>query len=131
MKFNKRFYKNQDLGKGKRPNEQSFNKKEKGFSKVKKVECFNCGGVRHYSQDCPSPKDIKKFMQATMSDSNFEESVSTTSKDARYNPNDMLAFVASMELVNDIDCDSNSDDDEFTDEEMAEFFIILLLSMKN
>ena len=56
MKFNKRFYKNQDLGKGKRPNEQSFNKKEKGSTKGKKVECFNCGSVRHY----PSHKNIKK-----------------------------------------------------------------------
>ncbi|KAL6343098.1 hypothetical protein AAG906_018934 [Vitis piasezkii] len=51
-------------------------------------------------------------------DSN-SESASTISKDARYDLNDMLAFVASIELVNNSDCDS--DDDEFTDEQRTEF----------
>ena len=45
MKFNKRFYKNQESGKGKRHNEQSSNAKRKGSSKGKKFECFNCGGL--------------------------------------------------------------------------------------
>ena len=38
MKFNIRFYKNQESGKGKRPNEQSSNEKGKGFFKGKKFE---------------------------------------------------------------------------------------------
>ena len=61
MKFNKRFYKNQESRKRKRLNEQSSNEKEKGSSKDKKVECFNCGGLRHYAHDCRSPKDIKSL----------------------------------------------------------------------
>ena len=48
MKFNKMFYKNQESGKWKRPNEQSSNEKRKGFSKGKKVECFNRGGGTLY-----------------------------------------------------------------------------------
>ena len=64
MRFNKSLYKNQEFGNGKRPNEQLFNDKGKGSSKGKKVECFNCGGLAHYSQECPSLKNIKKSMQA-------------------------------------------------------------------
>ena len=37
-------------------------------------------------------------MHATWSDINFEESASGASKDARYDPNDFLAFIVSMEL---------------------------------
>ena len=37
MKFNKSFYKNQESGKGKRPNEQSSKEKDKGSSKGKKL----------------------------------------------------------------------------------------------
>ena len=99
----------------------------KGSFKGNKVECFNCRGVGHYSQDCPSPNDIKNSMQATWSDSNSVESASIISKDARYDLNDMLAFVASMEPVNNSDCDS--DDDEFTDEQ-REFLDNHFLSMK-
>ena len=62
MNLNKRFYKNQESRKGKSPNEQSSNEKGKGSSKGKKVECFNYRGLGHYAQDCPNPKDIKKFM---------------------------------------------------------------------
>ena len=68
-------------------------------------------------------------MQVTWSDSNYEESVSTTFEDPRYNPNDLLAFIASMESMRDSDCDCDSDDDEFTNEHRLGFFIILLLSM--
>ena len=108
MKFNKRFYKS--------PNEQSSNDKEKGSSKGKKIECYNCEGMGHYANDCPSPKDIKNSMQATWSDTNSKESASTTSEDARYDANDFLAFVAFVESVNDSDSD-----DELTDEQRVEF----------
>ena len=70
MKFNKRFNKNQEFGKGKRPNEQSSNKKGKGSSKGKNIECFNCKGLGHYAQVCLSPKNIKNSMQVTWSDLN-------------------------------------------------------------
>ncbi|KAL6348133.1 hypothetical protein AAG906_039581 [Vitis piasezkii] len=53
-------------------------------------------------------------------DIDFEESTSTAFKDARYNPNDCLAFIASVEFVHDNDYDSDRDD-EFTDEQKAEF----------
>ena len=58
MRFNKRLYQNQESGKGKRPNEQLSNEKGKGFSKGKKVKCFNYGSMGHYSQECPRPKNI-------------------------------------------------------------------------
>ena len=60
-------------------------------------------------------------MQATWSNTNSEESASTTSEDARYDPNDLLAFIAFMELVHD------SDDDEFTDEQRVEFLSNLVV----
>ena len=75
----------------------------------------------HYAYDCPSSKDIKKSIQATWSDTNSEESATTTSQDARYDPNDLLAFIASVESVHDSNCDSDSNDNEFTDERRAEF----------
>ena len=68
----------------------SSNDKGKGSFKGKKIECFNCGVLGHDANDCPSPKDIKKFKQATWSDTNSKESASTISEDARYNPNDLL-----------------------------------------
>ena len=43
MKFNIKFYKNQEFGKGKRF-EQSSKENIKGSSKSKKIECFNYGG---------------------------------------------------------------------------------------
>ena len=70
----------------------------------------------HYAYDCPSSKDIKKSIQATWSDTNSEESATTTSQDARYDPNDLLAFIASVEFVHDSDYDCDSHDDEFIDE---------------
>ena len=124
MKFNKRFYKNQDSGKRKRSNEKIpkkyLNDKVKGSSKGKKFECFNYGGLGHYTNDYPSPKDIKKSMHATWSGTNSEKRASTTSKDERYDPNDFLTFIASTEYVNDNDCDSDNDD-EFIDEQRVEF----------
>ena len=50
------------------------------------------------------------------------ESASIVSKEARYDPNDFLAFIASMESEHDSDYDSDSDsdsDDEFTDDQRA------------
>ncbi|RVW88755.1 hypothetical protein CK203_034703 [Vitis vinifera] len=64
---------------------------------------------------------FKSLMKATWSDTNSEESATTTSQDARYDPNDLLAFIASVESVHDSNCDSDSDDNEFTDERRAEF----------
>ncbi|KAL6350146.1 hypothetical protein AAG906_004084 [Vitis piasezkii] len=109
--------KNQESRKGKSPNEQSSNEKGKGSSKGKKVECFNYGGLGHYAQDCPNPKDIKKFI------------VLTTSKDVRYDLDDLLAFIASIESMNDTNCDSDndSDDDEFIDEQRAKFLSNLIV----
>ena len=50
--------------------EKSSKEKDKGYFKGKKIECFNCEGLRHVSSDCPSPKDINKSMQATWSNTN-------------------------------------------------------------
>ena len=58
MKLNKRFNKNQDSGKGKR-SDRYFEENDKGFSKGKEVECFNYGGLKHLSTDCPSPRILK------------------------------------------------------------------------
>ena len=84
------------------------------------MNAFNYEGLGYYANDCPSPKDIKKSMQITCSDIDFEESASTTFKDARYNPNDCLAFIAFVESVHDSDYDSDCDD-EFTNEQKVEF----------
>ena len=54
-------------------------------------------------------------MQATWSDLDSEKSASIASEDARYNPNDMLAFVVSMD-------DSNSDSDYELNSYRVEFF---------
>ena len=66
-------------------------------------------------------------MQATWSDLDSKESVSTSSKNARYNPNDLLAFIASIESLHGSNCDGDSDDDEFTDEEMVKFLSNLVV----
>ena len=54
-------------------------------------------------------------MQGTWSDTNFEEIASTTSEDAKYDHNDFLVFVTSVEFVHDNEWDSNNDD-EFTND---------------
>ena len=59
-------------------------------------------------------------MQATWSDTDYEESDSTTSEDERYDHNDFLAFVAFVESMHDIQCDSDSDDG-FTNDQKAPF----------
>lgn len=41
----------------------------------KKIECFNCGGLGHFFIHFPSPKDIKKSMQTTWSDTNSKKKV--------------------------------------------------------
>ena len=53
-----------------------------------------------------------------------KDGVVTISEYARYDPNDMLSFVASIEHENNSYCDSDSDinDGEFTDEQRAKFF---------
>ena len=126
MKFNKRFYKNQESRKGKRPNEQSSKENDKGSSKCKKVECFNCRSLRHFATNCPSPKDIKKSMQATWSDTNSEENASTTFEITKYDQNNILTFIASVEYVHDSDCDSDSDD-KFTNDQNDEFLSNLIV----
>ena len=70
-------------------------------------------------------------MQATWSDTNFEENDSTTSEDAKYNPNDFLAFIAFMGSMHDNECDSDSDDEFINNQKAVFFFLILLLSIKN
>ena len=65
-------------------------------------------------------------MQATWSDIDFEESASTTSEDASYDPNDLLAFIAFVKFMNDTNCDNDSDDD-FTDEQKFEFLSNLVV----
>ena len=91
-----------------------MNDKGKGSSKGKKICCFNYGGLGHFANDCPSPKDIKMSIQETWSDTDFEDSVSTTSEEEMYDLNDFLSFIAFVEFVYDSDCDS---DDEFIDEQ--------------
>ena len=41
----------------------------------------------------------KKYMHVTWSDIDSKESASIASKDAKYDPNDLLAFIASMEYT--------------------------------
>ena len=125
MKLYKRLYKNQESRKWKGPNEQSSNEKRKGSSKGEKVECFNYGILGHYAQDCPILKYAKKSMQVTWSDIDSEESASIASENARYDPNDLLAFIASKESGHDSDCDS--DDDEFIDEQRVELLSNLVV----
>ena len=47
-----------------------------------------------------------------------------------YDYNDMLTFIESMDPMNDTDCDSDSDDNEFTDEQRVEFLDNLVVEYK-
>ena len=69
-------------------------------------------------------------MQATWSDIDSEESGSTTSNDARYDPNDFLTFIASMESMHDSDCDCDSDD-VFIDDKKSTFLNNVIVEHKN
>ena len=48
---------------------------------------FNCGSLGHIFVDYPRLKEIKKSMQTTWSDIDFEESGFITFEDARYDQN--------------------------------------------
>ena len=61
MRINRKSNKNQNFGKVKQTH-RSSKENDKGFSKGKNIECFNCGGLRNLTIDCLSPKDIKKSM---------------------------------------------------------------------
>lgn len=50
MKFYKKINRKQNSRNGKRV-ENNFKEIDKGFSKGKKIECFNCGGVGHLSSN--------------------------------------------------------------------------------
>ena len=115
MKFYRRANRKQDSRKGKK-SKKIFKEKDKRFSKGKKINCFNCGGLGHISSDCLSPKDIKKSMLAAQSDIDSNLSDSIASKDTRYDQSDFLAFVASIDSMHDSESDC-----EFNDEENAEF----------
>ena len=125
MKFNKKFFKNWESGKWKRPNDKTSKEKDKGFSKGKKVECFNYGGLRHFAIDSSRPKDIKDSIQATWSDTDYEESGSRTSEDAWYDHTGFLAFVAFVESVLDSDYDRYSENECTNDKKKLIFWIIL------
>ena len=62
-------------------------------------------------------------MQATWSNTNSEENASTTFKDTRYNPIDLLTLIASVEFMHESDCDSDS----FTNEQRVEFLSNLIV----
>ena len=64
-------------------------------------------------------------MQTTWNDTNFEESVATTSKDAGYDPNDFLAFISTMKFVHDSDSD-----DKFTYEQKVGFLSNLVVKLE-
>ena len=66
-------------------------------------------------------------MQATWSDIDSKESGFITSKEEGYDPNDLLAFIASVESMH----DSDSDDEFINDQKIEIFLIILSLIMKN
>ena len=68
-------------------------------------------------------------MQATWSDTDFEENDFTTFGDVRYDPNDFVAFIANVESMHDSQCDSDSDD-EFINNQKAVFFFNLIIEHK-
>ena len=70
MKFNKKFYKNKESRKRKNKQmpQKSSNDEGKSSFKGKKIERYNCRGLGHCANDCPSLKDAKKSMQTIWSD---------------------------------------------------------------
>lgn len=69
-------------------------------------------------------------MQATWSERDYEESYSTTSKDVRYDQNDFLAFVASIDSMHDSDCYSDSEC-EYNDGQNTAFLNNLVVEYEN
>lgn len=76
------------------------------------IECFNCGGLRHVSSNCSSPKDIKKLMQATWSDTKSNEKDPLTPRDHKYDRQDYFPFIASIGFDRDVCSDCNSDSND-------------------
>ena len=96
----------------------SLKKKTKDYLKAKRLS-VNFGGLGRLSTIYLSLKDLKKSMQATWSNTDSGVSDSTTSKDARYEHNDFLALIASVNF-------EHETDNEF----MLVFLRILLLNIK-
>lgn len=69
-------------------------------------------------------------MQATWSERDYEESYSMTSKDVRYDQNDFLAFVASIDSMHDSDCYSDSECD-YNDGQNTAFLNNLVVEYEN
>ncbi|RVW32374.1 Retrovirus-related Pol polyprotein from transposon TNT 1-94 [Vitis vinifera] len=70
-------------------------KKDKSVKKDLEVECFKCGGKRHYATECPSKKKGKKAMQVTWSDSESCQS-SEKKSNASEECTNFTAFMASV-----------------------------------
>ena len=70
-------------------------KKDKNVKKDLEVECFKCGGKRHYATECSSKKKGKKAMQVTWSDS---ESCQSSEKESNASEEctNFIAFMASV-----------------------------------
>ena len=107
MKFFKKINRKQNSRNGKRV-ENNFKEIDKGFFKGRKIECFNCGGLGHLSSDYPSPKDIKKSMQATQNGMK-DKSDSMAFQGLQ---NDYLPFIAYVDSKHDLDSDYEFNDDK-------------------
>ena len=131
MKFNKKFYKNQESKKWKRPNEQSSKEKDKGSSKCKKIECFNVVVWDTLLLIILTLKILKSLCKLLGVIQTLKKVVIQLLKMQGTILIDFLAFIASVEFVHDSECDSDSDD-EFTNDQKATFLNnLFLLSMKN
>ena len=88
-------------------------KKIRKLRKRKKVKCFNYGGLEHFSIDYVLVSmTLKKIVQATWSDTYSSESDSMTFEDTRYEKNDYLNFIASVDSKH----DTNSHESEYSNE---------------